>query len=80
MNSKNRKTPETHKLLLNFSDKIILRRGDKYVGLSNLRICCTWKNIKKSYTDNKFKVSAPTWNEKFELPDLIFCIRYSRSF
>ena len=26
------------------------------------------KNIKKSYKNNKFKVSGPTWNEKFELP------------
>ena len=29
----------------------------------------TWKNIKKSYKNNKFKISAPTWNEKFDLPD-----------
>ena len=27
------------------------------------------KNIKKSYKNNKFKISAPTWNEEFELPD-----------
>ena len=41
----------------------------KYVALSNLRICYTWKNIKKSYKTNKFKISAPTWNEEFELPN-----------
>ena len=29
----------------------------------------TWKNIKNSYNNNKFKISAPTWNDKFELPD-----------
>ena len=29
----------------------------------------TWKNIKSSYNNNKFKISAPTWNEEFELPD-----------
>ena len=28
-----------------------------------------WKNIKKSYKNNKFKISAPTWNEDFELTD-----------
>ena len=26
------------------------------------------KNIKSSYNNNKFKVSAPIWNDKFELP------------
>ena len=29
----------------------------------------TWRNIKKSCKKNKFKISAPTWNEGFELPD-----------
>ena len=29
----------------------------------------TWENIKKSYKNNKFKISVPTWNEEFELPD-----------
>ena len=28
-----------------------------------------WKNIKSSYDNNKFKISASTWNDKFELPD-----------
>ena len=32
-------------------------------------VTCTWKNIKKSYKNNKFKISAPTWNEEFELLD-----------
>ena len=41
----------------------------KYVALSNLSIYYTWKNIKKSYKINKFKISAPIWNEEFELPD-----------
>ena len=43
--------------------------SDKYVTLSNLSIYYTWKNIKKSYKNNKFKISAPMWNNKFELPD-----------
>ena len=69
MNFENSKTSDPHKLLLNLADKINLKRTDKYVALSNLGIYYTWKNIKKSYKKNKFKISAPTWNEKFELPD-----------
>ena len=69
MNCKNSKTFGPHRLLLSLSDKINLKRSDKYVALSNLSIYYTWKNIKKSYKNNKFKISAPTWNEEFELPD-----------
>ena len=47
MNSENSKTSDSHRLLLNLIDKINLTRGDKYVALSNLSICYTWKNIKK---------------------------------
>ena len=56
-------------LLLNFRDKIDPSRKDKYIALSNLNILYTWKNIEKSDKNNKFKISAPTWNEEFELPD-----------
>ena len=73
MNSENSKTSDPHRLLLNLTDKIDLRRKDKYIALSNLSIIKKykklWKNIKKSFKNNKFKISAPTWNEKFELPD-----------
>ena len=69
MNSENSKTSDPHRLLLNLTDKIDLRRKDKYIALSNLSIYYTWKNIKKSYKNNKFKIPAPTWNEEFELPD-----------
>ena len=62
MNSKNSETSDPHRLLLNPTDKIDLRRKDKYIALSNLSICYTLKNIKKSYKNNKFKISAPTWN------------------
>ena len=65
MNSENSKTSDPHRLLLNLTDKINLKRSDKYVGLSNLSIYYTWKNIKKLYKNNKFKISAPTWNEEF---------------
>ena len=51
-----------------------LKRSDKLVPLSNLSIYYTWKNIKKSYKDNKFKISAPKWNEKFELVDRSYSV------
>ena len=54
---------------LNLLDKINLKRSQEYVALSNLSFYYTWKNIEKSYKNNKFKLSAQTWNEKFELPD-----------
>ena len=69
MNSENSKTSDPHRLLHNLSDKIELKKSDKYVALSNLSIYYTWKNIKKVYKNNKFKISASTWNDKFELPD-----------
>ena len=59
MNSEKGKTSDPHRLLLNISDKMNLKRKDKYVVLSNLGIYYTWKNIKKSYKTNKFKKSAP---------------------
>ena len=69
MNSENSRTSEYHVLVLKLNDKLDLRRGQKTVALSNLSIYYTWKNIKSSYGNNKFKISAPTWNETFELPD-----------
>ena len=69
MNSKNSKTSKPHVLILKITDKLDLRTGEKIIALSNLSIYYTWKNIKSSYNTNKFKISAPTWNDKFELPD-----------
>ena len=69
MDSENSRTSEYHVLLLKLTDKLDLRRGQKTVALSNLSIYYTWKNIKSSYNNNKFKISAPTWSEEFELPD-----------
>ena len=68
MNSKNSRTSEYHVLLLNLTNKSNLR-SEKTVALSNLSIYYTWKNIKSSYNNNKFKIPAPTWNEVFKLPD-----------
>ena len=68
MNSENKKTSEPHVLILKLTDKLDLRKSEKSIALINISINYTWKNIKNFYS-NKFKISAPAWNEKFELPD-----------
>ena len=69
MNSENSRTAEYHVLTLKLTDKLDLRRGQKTVALTNLSIYYMWKNIKSSYNNNIFKISAPAWSGKFELPD-----------
>ena len=69
MNSDNSKTSKPHILKLKLTSKLDLRLGKKVIALSNLSIYYTWKNIKSSYNNNKFKISASTWNEEFTLPD-----------
>ena len=69
INSENSKTSKLHVLILKLTNKLDLRIGEKVVALSNLSIYYTWKNMKSSYNNNKFKISAPTWNDEFELPD-----------
>ena len=69
MNSKNSGTSDPHRLLLNVTDKIILKRYDKYAVLSNTSIYYTWKNIERSSKNNRFKISAVTWNKEYVLPD-----------
>ena len=69
MNSENSRTPKPHILILKLTNKLDLRIGKKVIALSNLSIYYTWKNIKSSYNNNKFKISAPTWSDQFELPD-----------
>ena len=76
MNSENSKTSKPHVLILNLTDEIDLRRGEKSISLSNLSIYYTWKNIKKSCNNNKFEISAPTWNDEFELPDGSYSISH----
>ena len=60
MNFENSGTSDPHRSLLNLTDKINLKRSDKYVALSNPSIYYTWKNIKESFKNSKFKMSAPT--------------------
>ena len=70
MNTRNSKTNESNKFIYQFTDKLNLKTpNNKNIGLVNLSIYCTWKNIKSEYNNNKFKISAPTWNDTFDLPD-----------
>ena len=54
---------------MDLTDKLNLKNPNKNMALANLSIYCTWKNIKSEYKNNKFKISAPTWNDTFDLPD-----------
>ena len=69
MNTENSKTNEPHKFRLSLSDKLNLKNPNKNIALGNLSIYYTRKNIKSSYNNNKIKISAPTWNDTFDLPD-----------
>ena len=69
MNSKNSKTSKPHIIILKLTNKLDLRIGENMISLSNLSVYYTWRNIKSSCNNNKFKISAPAWNDKFELPD-----------
>ena len=69
MNSKNSKTNESNKFIYQFSDKRNLKIPNKNIRLVNLSIYYTWKNIKSACNNNKFKISAPTQNDEFGLPD-----------
>ena len=69
MNTENSKTNNWYKFVLHLSQRLDLRSSNKHVALQNLSIYYTSKNIRKFYKGNKIKISAPTWNDKFELPD-----------
>ena len=70
MNSKNSKASEPYRCKYNLIDKLDLKNPNKNMALASLSIYYTWKNVKSIYNNNnKFKISAPTWNGKFDLPD-----------
>ena len=69
MNTKNCKTNEPHRLKYNLIDKVDLKNPNKNMSLASSSINYTWKNVKSIYNNNKFKSSAPTWNDTFDLPD-----------
>ena len=69
MNNESSKTSEPQKFKLDLTDKSNLKNPKKNMVLANLSIYYTWENIKSEYINNKFKISAPTWNDTFDLPD-----------
>ena len=69
INTKNSKTSKPHSFRYNLIDKLDLKNPNKNMALANLSIYYTWKNAKSIYNNNKFKISAPTWNDTFDLPD-----------
>ena len=74
MNTENSKTSEPHRFKLDLTDKLNLKNPNKNMALANLSIYYTWKNIKSEYNNNRFKISAPTWNDTFDLPDGFYSI------
>ena len=58
-----------HRFRLSLADKLKVKNPNKNIALGNLSIYYIWKNIKSAYNNNKFKVSAPTWNDTFDLPN-----------
>ena len=68
MNTANSKTKHSNKFFSSFTDKLNLKNPNKNIALANLSIYYTWKNVKSDYNNNKFKISAPTWNDTFDVP------------
>ena len=60
MNSKNSKTNEPNRFKYDLIDKLDLKNPNKNMAFANLSIYYTWKNVKSTYNNNKFKISAPT--------------------
>ena len=69
MNTANSKTSESKDFFHEFIDKLNLRNRNKNIALVSLSIYYTWKNNKSACSNNKIKISAPIWNEKFDLLD-----------
>ena len=69
MTIENSKINEPHRFRFDLTDKLNLKNPNKNMALANLSIYYTWKNIKSEYNNNKFKISAPAWNDTFNLPD-----------
>ena len=74
MNTANSKTKHLNKFAYNFTDKLSLKKPNKNIALANLSIYYTWKNVKSDYNNNRFKISAPTWNDTFDVSDVSYSI------
>ena len=74
MNNLNTRTNASNRFVYQFTDKLNLKNPNKNIALANLSIYYRRKNIKSEYNNNKFKISAPTWNDEFNLPEwILFC-------
>ena len=73
MNTENNKTNQSHKFVLNLSQKLDLRSLNRNVS-QNLFIYYTWKNVSKKYKNNNLKIIAPTWINEFQLPDSSYSV------
>ena len=69
MNTENSKTNESNQFIYKFNDTLNIKNPNKNIVSVNLSIYYTWKDIKSAYNNNKFKIYAPTWNDKFDLSD-----------
>ena len=69
MNTENSKKNESYKFRLKLADKLNLEDPNRNMALASFSIYYAWKNIKSAYNNNKFEISAPTWNDEFDLPD-----------
>ena len=73
MHNENSKTNEPQKFRLRLDDKLNLRDPSKNRALADLSIYYIWWNIKSAYNNDKFKISAPTWNDKFDFLVASYC-------
>ena len=69
MNSENSRISEYHILVIKLTDKLDLKRSQKKCCFIKSYYLLNMENIKSSYNNNEFKISAPTWSDEFELPD-----------
>ena len=74
MNTLDSKTNESNRFMYQFTDKLNLKNPNKNMAFANLSIYYAWKNIQSEYNNNKFKISAPTWNDEFNLPDRSYSV------
>ena len=80
INTENSKANEPHRFKLDLSDKLNLKNLNKNMALANLSIYYSWKNTKSEYKNNKFKISTPSWNDTFDLPDGSDSIEYIQDY
>ena len=66
INTENSKTNESNKFRYYFTDKLN-HKNNKTIALANLSIYFTWKNFKSEFKNNRFKISANTWSEGFNI-------------